>query len=159
MKTGRVNTESWHYWLYDQFTSAPESRTLNICNYPWMVAKGAMFMGLFSFVIILLIQLILEPWMVGIMTLITGHFAPGFFWMTNEVFEASVVMQSIVAAYFIGKGAMWSIKKGWRTVSNKIPKRATPEPATGFLTLVGKSYRAFKDKTCMKLERYTPGDK
>lgn len=164
MREGRVNTESWHYWFYNQsLVGSSSDKPLNICNYPYLVILGMLWVACLSMVGFAVGLFLLEPYAVGIMTLITGHFIPGFFLTDPDVFEISVFIQVCIVllvggTYCKEHWERWRSNVRYRNRLKKREKAPSPKPS-GFTKLCIDSYRAFKDKTCMKLIRYTPGEK
>ena len=159
MKTFNVNTKSWHYWFYERSPNGNSWEDLNICTYLRNVGIGMLLIALVMVIAIFVLALAIEPWAVAIMTYITGQFYPGFFWEGPDMFTLSIIF------YFCGiVVTLWHlvIVPRWERFRYRVRSdkpTPPPEPATGFSKLVKETYRAFKDKTCVKLERHTPEEK
>ena len=162
MRTGKLNTESWHYWLYEQGSNSGHSyKELTICNYPWLFGREMLFVAFVVTILLAIFIFALEPYVVGIMSLVHGYYGFGFFWDNPGVWQGSILFQGCIALA-AGGSYLKGYWDAWREdVNNRKSMEYTPptEPATGFIKLCIDSYRAFKDKTCMKLERHTPGEK
>jgi hypothetical protein len=134
----KVSKKSIWDQLY-QFPDSSRSDNIDICRYVRGVLRGIFVAILAVGGGVLLSVIILNPYFVGIMTLVTGVFIVG------ELFWLSIMIQAVLGGIVI-----------FATLQDKRAKRSFEKYEAGIVeepSFLGIWYKSFKEKTCFLIER------